>query len=342
MKEVVEAHDLNYKMSKKIAQLTKVIYQLNSRNEDNDTTVQNIADRYEEEIADIMCDAKKKISILREQLCASSENKKLEIVVKELTRQHQKEKDDAMLMIADFKAQMLKNEAAAKHNFEERLLDATRELALSKEEFQSALEAIEINRNASLSSSKDMQNKHSDEMEALVKEYNERYNSMMIQQMEEHGQLEKRLNGEWSTKVTNLETDLKYHVQLHREQLLKEEERSASLLADLEGLRMEHKVIVVENDNMKVEILRLNEHIEHLSSGSSELSAALCHSKQIEESYKDKEAQLRGELEKALRERDALLVLHQDQIAEFKSEITNLNKKIDILEAEVAMMSLER
>lgn len=42
--------DLHHKMSKKIAQLTKVIYHLNSKNEEHNDDLTSLADAYETEI----------------------------------------------------------------------------------------------------------------------------------------------------------------------------------------------------------------------------------------------------------------------------------------------------
>jgi len=45
--------DLQHKMSKKIAQLTKVIYQLNSKNDDHEFELQSVTDAYEQEIDEV-------------------------------------------------------------------------------------------------------------------------------------------------------------------------------------------------------------------------------------------------------------------------------------------------
>lgn len=45
-----EVPDLHYKMSKKIAQLTKVIYQLNSRNDDQEAELSALNASHENEI----------------------------------------------------------------------------------------------------------------------------------------------------------------------------------------------------------------------------------------------------------------------------------------------------
>ena len=54
--------DLHHKMSKKIAQLTKVIYHLNTKNDMHDAEVQGVQDLYESEIDEIIRDAHAKLA----------------------------------------------------------------------------------------------------------------------------------------------------------------------------------------------------------------------------------------------------------------------------------------
>lgn len=51
--------DVHHKMSKKIAQLTKVIYHLNTRNEDFQYQMQSLADSYESEIEEVCMKTRK-------------------------------------------------------------------------------------------------------------------------------------------------------------------------------------------------------------------------------------------------------------------------------------------
>lgn len=53
--------DLHQKMSKKIAQLTKVIYHLNTRNEDHQSELDAIALNHQLETQQLACDAANKI-----------------------------------------------------------------------------------------------------------------------------------------------------------------------------------------------------------------------------------------------------------------------------------------
>ena len=45
--------DFHHKMSKKIAQLTKVIYQLNTKNDDHTFQLQELSNTYENEIEEV-------------------------------------------------------------------------------------------------------------------------------------------------------------------------------------------------------------------------------------------------------------------------------------------------
>ena len=54
--------DLHHKMSKKIAQLTKVIYHLNTRNEDHQSELDAITYNHQSEVQQLMRDAANKIA----------------------------------------------------------------------------------------------------------------------------------------------------------------------------------------------------------------------------------------------------------------------------------------
>ena len=83
-------------MSKKIAQLTKVIYFLNTKNEDHSTELSSLTDAYEREIADVVQDAmhRMELSKARLQQDASQAEKAVQAELDALRRQSsQKEAD---------------------------------------------------------------------------------------------------------------------------------------------------------------------------------------------------------------------------------------------------------
>jgi primosomal protein N'' len=58
--------DLHHKMSKKIAQLTKVIYHLNTKNEDHQTELDVLNSNHQNEIQQILKDAAARIGKFKE------------------------------------------------------------------------------------------------------------------------------------------------------------------------------------------------------------------------------------------------------------------------------------
>ena len=120
--------DVQFKMCKKIAQLTKVIYQLNCRNEDAETNLKLLSEQYEGEIGAIMVDAKAKLETLRNQLDSKREEQKVQSVIKELTRQHQQEKNDAMRLFEQFRTESHNAEVSSKKSIDDRIAAMTVEL----------------------------------------------------------------------------------------------------------------------------------------------------------------------------------------------------------------------
>lgn len=59
--------ELHSKLSKKVAQLTKVIYHLNTRNEDSDAKLQQVQADYEAEIASLLEESNKKITAAKDE-----------------------------------------------------------------------------------------------------------------------------------------------------------------------------------------------------------------------------------------------------------------------------------
>ena len=59
--------DLHVKICKKVAQLTKVIYALNTKADEQETIITSLKENHEKEVEKIMYDSKKKILEFKEQ-----------------------------------------------------------------------------------------------------------------------------------------------------------------------------------------------------------------------------------------------------------------------------------
>ncbi|KAK9411539.1 hypothetical protein NXF25_002714 [Crotalus adamanteus] len=71
--------DLHLKMSKKIAQLTKVIYALNTKNDEHEAAMQALKDAHEEEIQQILAETREKILQYKAESLKSCKEKEVEL-----------------------------------------------------------------------------------------------------------------------------------------------------------------------------------------------------------------------------------------------------------------------
>ena len=92
--------DLHHKMSKKIAQLTKVIYTLNSKNEDQRELMTGIKDAYETEIDGLLKDVYERINGFHNQLDVQKQHTDFEEQLKTYQAQREQERKEALAQFA--------------------------------------------------------------------------------------------------------------------------------------------------------------------------------------------------------------------------------------------------
>lgn len=84
--------DVHHKMSKKIAQLTKVIFHLHSKNEENGLFTASLTGAYEKEIETILREANSIVSRQKEALDKAREGANLKAALKEAEDRHVQER----------------------------------------------------------------------------------------------------------------------------------------------------------------------------------------------------------------------------------------------------------
>ena len=96
--------DLHHKMSKKIAQLTRVIYQLHSRNQDGKDEMDAVTRKHEQDVKEIMSDAARKINEFKSRLEKRKAEAKNVQNIKKVQERYEKEKERARAQLIEFKA----------------------------------------------------------------------------------------------------------------------------------------------------------------------------------------------------------------------------------------------
>ena len=113
--------DVDEKMTKKIAQLTKVIYQLNTQNEDHQVEKDALVAAHAAELAGVVADTQGKLDELAKQLAERKEHANLEAQLEQLTAKHASEKAACLAEVAAYKRAVQGRADAAATDFENRL-----------------------------------------------------------------------------------------------------------------------------------------------------------------------------------------------------------------------------
>ncbi|WIA30201.1 hypothetical protein OEZ86_000293 [Tetradesmus obliquus] len=132
--------DLLLRMSKKIAQLTKVIYHLNNKNEDCEYDMQELAQQYESEIDQVLKESAAKIDAITEQLRQQEANQRQEAAALQvLTTKFDEQSRKDQALIGSQKQALTEKEAT--------LQDLEAALAAAKAETQECVRAGNDNYN---------------------------------------------------------------------------------------------------------------------------------------------------------------------------------------------------
>ncbi|XP_043818322.1 protein FAM184A isoform X2 [Dromiciops gliroides] len=136
------SQDLHLKMSKKIAQLTKVIYALNTKNDEHESSLQALRDAHEEEIQQILGETREKILQYKSKLTEESDLKRKIQVLEESLEGHKKMKHQALTEFEAYKHRMEDMHICTEAQHVQRVLTMAREVEEIRKKFEEKLESF--------------------------------------------------------------------------------------------------------------------------------------------------------------------------------------------------------
>ncbi|XP_050395937.1 protein FAM184A [Patella vulgata] len=139
-KDMEVSQDLHLKMSKKIAQLTKVIYALNTKNDEHEAIVQSLKDTHEEELQQLLADTKKKIAIYQSKVVSEVDGKKRIESLEACIVQHQQRQERALGEFENFKRKAEEELCNVKKSHAEKMLEISQDVLIAKREFAENVE----------------------------------------------------------------------------------------------------------------------------------------------------------------------------------------------------------
>ena len=102
--------DVHHKMSKKIAQLTKVIFHLHSKNEENTQYQNSLTGAYEKEIEIILREANNVVARQKDALEKAKEAANVKQMVKEAEDRHTQERKETQKQFEEYKQKVKERE----------------------------------------------------------------------------------------------------------------------------------------------------------------------------------------------------------------------------------------
>lgn len=253
--------DMHLKMSKKIAQLTKVIYALNTKNDEHEAVVQQLKEQHEEEIQQLLKETKEKLLLIKAKVDADvSQNKKVEQLESSL-KEHESMKYNYLTQFDSFKRSAEERETKLKAEHAQKMLELAHDVLQTKKDFEDKLKQYETWKDSIVQENetkmKDIQTAHQKEMDDVRSHFKDQNNDWLNEV--------KKLDDKYKSEVESLKmkcselvesksklTD-EYESKLAKAQLFYEKELEAVMKLNNISEDEAGKMLQIEKDKLRKE-----------------------------------------------------------------------------------------
>ncbi|KAL5262616.1 hypothetical protein ACHWQZ_G008124 [Mnemiopsis leidyi] len=355
--------ELHLKMSKKIAQLTKVVYALNTKNDEHDAHISCLQEAHELELKKVLASAEEQILKLQTIVANQRNDKETILDLRNRILEYQQSNHDAARDFKKFKTHTQDREDVLKRSYEEQMKALKFELETMKSDYQTKIFEFTERSNqhdASSTMLKSLKEKHEKELELLKEVADQQqtaHEKKMADLRRDHEKeitvLKQKHREEMATMVTTEKSSLTtlYKTQISQleeevstlKQLMEQGEYQSSnrisiLTKELEAAEAnsaafstEKEALLKENDKLKKEVDELEgnfiETRRELENAMQELADMKL---QLLAQESDARRQAEENMKKAgkIGELDELSQLHSVENEKLKFEIKKLNDKM--------------
>uniref|UniRef100_A0A8C2E0W0 Zgc:85722 n=1 Tax=Cyprinus carpio TaxID=7962 RepID=A0A8C2E0W0_CYPCA len=134
--------DLHLKMSKKIAQLTKVIYALNTKNDEHEDAIQSLKDVHDEEVQHILTEAREKILHYKSKIGDEADLKRRLQSLEESVELHEHMKRQALAEFEMYRQRVEDTQLCTEAQHTQRVVSMSREVEEMRHEFEEKLRSF--------------------------------------------------------------------------------------------------------------------------------------------------------------------------------------------------------
>jgi len=350
--------DLHLKMSKKIAQLTKVIYALNTKNDEHDSIVDALKKTHEDEMQHLIAETKKKVESFKTRLGVVNEQQQKIEALESLLSQERLHKEEALSEFETTKQQNEVKLAQLKEEYSDKILSISRDMLSTKKDFDDRVKEFQAMRRK-LEEDRDkivdeLTSKHHEELDQLMKAHRVRYDEVVREKTrieDEFKQREEKIRAQASsTNSLALEEKMKlekeYQEKAEKLKSFYEKELEALRAVEAESKEKNSKGLEEREKQLKLEWNRqeralkdrISELINRQSESEHEISVLQDRISELQNLTNDKSIdteKLSQLLEQSRQETSNAL----SEVRELKNDVMIYKKRCDEKESEIARQS---
>ncbi|XP_053736206.1 protein FAM184A isoform X3 [Synchiropus splendidus] len=229
------SQDLHLKMSKKIAQLTKVIYALNTKNDEHEAAIATLKEAHEEEVQQILSETREKILQYKSKISDEMDLKRRIQSLEESMELHERMKRQALAEFESYRQRVEDMQLCTEAQHTQRVVSMSREVEEMRRSFEDKLRTFsqaqtqfEQEKKVAL---EELKGQHRQEIQELLRSHQSQ-NANYSKDQEKLGQLHKAEVDSLSERVEELKQDKKrlvdeYEAKLSKAQAFYERELEA-------------------------------------------------------------------------------------------------------------------
>uniref|UniRef100_A0A3Q3DZ63 Family with sequence similarity 184 member A n=1 Tax=Hippocampus comes TaxID=109280 RepID=A0A3Q3DZ63_HIPCM len=216
--------DLHLKMSKKIAQLTKVIYALNTKNDEHEAAIATLKEAHEEEVQQILSETREKILQYKSKISDEMDLKRRIQSLEESMELHERMKRQALAEFDNYRQRVEDLQLCTEAQHTQRVVSMSREVEDMRRSFEEKLRTFgqaqaqfEQEKKVAL---EELKGQHRQEVQELLRSH-QSHNANYSKDQEKLGQLHKAEVDSLTERVEELKQDKKRLVEEYEAKLSK-------------------------------------------------------------------------------------------------------------------------
>lgn len=345
---------MHLKMSKKIAQLTKVIYALNTKNDEHEAIVQQLKEQHEEELQQVLKETKEKITAYKDKLDKESlQNTRIEQLEKSL-REHETHKVRHLNQFESFKKSAEEREMKLKAEHAQKMLELSHDVLQSKKTFEEKLRQFEAWQESvneeNEKTIRDIKSGHEKEIEELRNHYRDQNNDWLneVKKVEEKykGDIE-ALNAKCKQiEESKVEMKDEFEAKLEKARLFYEKELEAVMKMNNISSDEAQRMLQTEKDKLMKDFAaqeaelkkQLNSVISQLTDREDEVAKLQEELRRLEMAAQEKDSSS-SDLQKQLRNAEEQANAHLATLKNTEAELSVMKERCARQEDELVKKS---